>query len=129
MKKFEAVFILFVICMFLLSLKVFGQTTALTEAEQLNVRNKQVATLSLLEQKRQADAKFDEAIQAAQADLSKAINEVYSTRKIAVDEYSLCDGPQAGVCAEVPKGTIALKPNPAQGTRQLKSEQKPETKK
>lgn len=42
--------------------------------------------------------------------LGNKVQEAFSKRKITTDDYSLCAGPGAAECGDVPKGKIVLRP-------------------
>jgi hypothetical protein len=48
----------------------------------------------------------------AQKKLQELASQVYSSRKITGEEYSLCDGPTLPECKDVAVGRIALRPVP-----------------
>jgi RNA polymerase-binding transcription factor DksA len=78
----------------------------LTTDEQLALRNAQhdfdIAQSAITQQTAVRDA--------AQQEIRKEIAEIYGSRKIEQKEYTICDGPQPGVCADVKKDEIALRP-------------------
>ena len=108
---------LFSISMLAQEAKVTETPKPLTAEEQLSISRAQVKILQANTAMQQAQNQYVEAqkaLPAAQAELNKALDAVYSSRKISKDDFELCGGPQQGACAAAPPDqfTLASKPKP-----------------
>jgi len=98
-----------VVCCALLAL-AFSQETKpippVSEKEQTDFLKKHDKALQLTSQ-----PAYQSAV-AAQNDLNTMIQKLYSDRKLTQQEATLCFGPGAGLCADVPEMTLEFKANP-----------------
>ena len=86
-----------------------GQKPApFTADEKLALKNAQIEYLTAQAQFQAAQANF----QAAQQNLTKAIGEVYSSRKIQQTEWTICDGESGPACQGVKKGDLEWRAAP-----------------
>lgn len=89
------------------SYRVHAGVQPLTATEQLNLRNEQVSVTNA-ENALHSTKEWGTYIDA-QNKLQDGIKAVYTTRKLNMDEYTICDGDAAAICAGVPKGTLELR--------------------
>lgn len=101
---------LVVVAGFTLAVRVHGQkgVPPLTKDEQLTLRNGQVSATNAENQLH--TTKEWAAYADAQNKLQEAIKAVYTTRKLDMSQYTICDGDAAAICVGVPKGTLELRP-------------------
>lgn len=95
---------------FMLAVHAYGQkgVPPLTKDEQLTLRNGQVSATNAENQLH--TTKEWAAYADAQNKLQEAIKAVYTTRKLDMSQYTICDGDAAAICVGVPKGTLELRP-------------------
>jgi hypothetical protein len=106
------------------ALAVFAQEKAaqpkpLTPQEKLDIRSAQLKQLQVQAQIQQLQAQFT----AAQTDLQKAVDAVYTSRKLDQKEYTLCAGPGVGACEKAPVDDLTLQKMPETSKKDL--EKKP----
>src|ERR1035438_5317526 len=85
----------------------WGQAPDLTTNEKLAILKAQNAILRA-QDALQKTPQYQQYM-TAQAELQKVANEAYASRKIKFEDWTLCDGPGVGVCADVPAGEIAFR--------------------
>ena len=100
--------------------QAWGQAP-ITDAEKIKVLQDQKEMLAANAEYQKKVTEANDALKAtpeyqrvlaAQSQLQKDGQEIYSSRKLKPEDYALCDGPTPGACADVKAGEIALKAKP-----------------